>query len=350
MANQEHLDILQQGVKTWNRWREQYPEILPDLSGAHLSRVSLNDVRLSRANLSRANLSDAHLRRAHLRGARLSNAHLRGARLSGTDLSGADLQGADLRETDLSGAHLRETDLSRANLSRTDLSSAHLIRVDLSSADFSGARLRQTSFEDVDLREIKGLKTVLHEGPSTIGIDTIYRSEGHIPEEFLQKAGVPGSFITYMRSLVINPIDYYTCFISYSNLDEAFARRLYADLQSQGVRCWFAPEDMKIGDKMRVRIDESIRLYDKLLLVLSEHSVKSPWVEKEVETAFEKERQHIKEVLFPLRVDETVMHTSQAWAADIRRTRHIGDFTRWKQQDDYQQAFERLLRDLKAEA
>ena len=349
MAHQTHLAILKKGVKTWNRWRQQHPEILPDLSGARLSRANLINARLSRTNLSRADLRDAHLRRAHLSGALLCDAHLRGARLSRTDLSGADLQGADLRETDLSGAHLRETDLRRANLSRTDLSSAHLIQVDLSGADFSGARLRQTTFENVDLREVKGLEAVLHDGPSTIGIDTIYRSEGHIPEDFLQKAGVHSSFIEYMRSLVINPIDYYTCFISYSNRDEAFARRLYADLQSNGVRCWFAPEDLKIGDKMRVRIDESIRLYDKLLLVLSEHSVKSPWVEKEVETAFEKERQHIKEVLFPLRVDETVMHTSQAWAADIRRTRHIGDFTRWKQHDDYQQALERLLRDLKAE-
>jgi hypothetical protein len=54
-------------------------------------------------------------------------------------------------------------------------------------------------------------------------------------------------------------------------------------------------------------------------------------------------------VLFPVRLDEAVMETDQAWAADIRRTRHIGDFSRWKNHDTYQQAFERLLRDLKEE-
>jgi hypothetical protein len=42
------------------------------------------------------------------------------------------------------------------------------------------------------------------------------------------------------------------------------------------------------------------------------------------------------------------MQATEAWAADIRRTCHIGDFTKWKQHDDYQQAFERLLRDLQA--
>ncbi len=87
-----------------------------------------------------------------------------------------------------------------------------------------------------------------------------------------------------MRSLVAHPIEYYTCFISYSSRDQEFADRLYTDLQSKGVCCWFAPEDMKIGDKLRQRIDESIRLYDKLL-VLSAYSVASWWVEYEVEKA-----------------------------------------------------------------
>ena len=43
------------------------------------------------------------------------------------------------------------------------------------------------------------------------------------------------------------------------------------------------------------------------------------------------------------------MHTDIAWAASIRRTRHIGDFSNWKEHDSYQAAFQRLLRDLKAQ-
>ena len=49
----------------------------------------------------------------------------------------------------------------------------------------------------------------------------------------------------------------------------------HADLQNKGVRCWFASEDMKIGDRLRPRLDETIRVYDKLLLVLSKASVAS---------------------------------------------------------------------------
>jgi len=102
-----------------------------------------------------------------------------------------------------------------------------------------------------------------------------------------------------------------------------------------------------IGAEIRQGIDEAIAVCDKLLIVLSEQSVASTWVEKEVETAFEKERKDKKTVLFPIRLDDTVMETDQAWAADIRRQRNIGDFTHWKDHDAYQKAFDRLLRDLK---
>jgi hypothetical protein len=77
---------------------------------------------------------------------------------------------------------------------------------------------------------------------------------------------------------VVGPIDYCSCFISYSSKDQKFADLLHSQLQSKGARVWLAAEDLKIGDKFRTKIDEAIRLYDKLLLVLSEKSVKSPWV------------------------------------------------------------------------
>ena len=191
---------------------------------------------------------------------------------------------------------------------------------------------------------------MIHLGHSSIGIDTIYRSQGNIPDNFLRGAGIEDTFINYIHSLVSHPIEYHTCFISYSSKDQAFAERLYADLQNKGVHCWFAPHDMRIGDEIRPRIDESIRIHDKLLLILSESSVKSQWVKKEVETAFEKERRRKKLVLYPIKLDETVTRTRQAWAADIRRQRLVGDFTCWKDHDAYQKAFDRLLRDLKAKA
>jgi uncharacterized protein YjbI with pentapeptide repeats len=323
MANLEHLKILKQGARTWNKWREENPGINPDLRNASLIDANLRSSDLSGADLfeadfSMAILDEASLHSADLRGARLCSARLRGANLTGANLTDADLRSADL------------------------------FAAGLDNSDFTNVCAYCTVFADSDLSTVKGLETVEHMGPSTIGIDTIYKSKGNIPEVFLRGCGVPEEFITYMKSLVGKALEFYSCFISYSTTDREFANRLHADLQQKGVRCWFAPEDLKIGDKFRMRIDESIRVYDKLMVILSANSIRSPWVEDEVEAAFEREHQQSKLVLFPIRLDAAVMETEQAWAASLRRTRHIGDFCAWKDHDPYQKSFERLLRDLKA--
>ena len=280
MANQEHLDILKQGVEVWNEWREENAEVWPDLE---------------RADLVGANLSGAHLRLADLRRANLS-----GANLSGADLSGADL---------------------------------------------SRAKIGWTNFLETKLGDCKGLETVRYVvGPSGLDPGTLQVS-GELPISFLRGCGWPDVMIDIAPTLW-GPIQFYSAFISYSSDDDEFTRKLHGDLQNEGVRCWFAPEDMKIGGKIREELDTHIRLRDKLVLVLSESSINSRWVELEVETAFEEEDRRGEIVLFPIRLDDSVFGVTAHWAQQIRQTRNIGDFTSWKDHDSYTTAFERVVRDL----
>jgi TIR domain len=188
-----------------------------------------------------------------------------------------------------------------------------------------------------------------HIGPSTIDHRTFARS-GPLPPVFLRGVGVPERLIEYLPSLLGEAIQFYACFISYSHRDEAFAQRLHADLQDKGVRCWFAPHDLPIGAKTRPAIDEAIREYDKLLLVLSKHSVGSAWVEHEIERALAKELRTRKVVLFPVRLDDAIKTATSTWAQEIRGERNIGDMRRWRNNHDaYQRTFERVLRDLRTE-
>jgi len=356
MANTEHLEMLRRGMEVWDKWRSEHIDVQPDLVGAHLVNEDLSKADLVGADLSRADLTGADLGETHLTGVRLTGADLTCANLVSASLIGADLRsakliGADLSDADLSDAHLNATDLTGADLSRADLSGTDFSNADLNGADFTEAVLDNASFGGNDLSQVKGLETVNHDGPSHLSIETIYISQGNIPEIFLRGCGVPEDFITYMHSLTRQPIQFYSCFISYSSRDQSFAERLHADLQSKGVRVWFAPHDLPIGARIRPAIDESIRLHDKLLLVLSEASVSSQWVEQEVETALSREReQEGKVVLFPVRIDDAVMDIKTGWPALLKNTRNVGDFTRWKEHDSYAKAFERLLRDLKAGA
>lgn len=323
MGNPEHLEILRQGVDVWNKWREDNPKLKPNLEKAMLRKMNLKGAYLQKTNLQKTNLRYS-------------------------DLGDSNISQSDLSKSDLFKSNLRDTDLRATRLCFSNLSNADLRRSLLDGADFSNSFVGWTVFGDVDLGNVVGLDKVHHHGPSTIGLDTVYRSKGKIPPKFLRRAGVLEIFIDFISSFTDKALEYYSCFISYSSKNQDFVERIHADLQNEGVRCWFAPKDLKTGDKIRQRIDESILIHDKLLLVLSEQSINSKWVEKEVETAFEKESPK-KTVLFPLRLDNTVMETDQAWAADIRRTRHIGDFTIWKDHNAYKKAFKRLLRDLKAE-
>jgi hypothetical protein len=166
----------------------------------------------------------------------------------------------------------------------------------------------------------------------------------------MRGCGLPDEFITYVRSLAnaIQPIQYYSCFISHSSKDELFAERLHADLQMNGVRCWFAPKDLKIGEVFRDRIDQSIRLHDKLLIVVSHNSISSDWVRDEVEAAMERERREDRLVLFPVQIDNAILNSEIGWVGAIRRARHVGDFSCWQNIGAYKKAFDRLLHDLKA--
>jgi hypothetical protein len=314
MANPEHLQILKQGVEAWNQWRDQHRDIRPDLARADLRGLDLSQADLTGADLTRANLSEGNFPKV--------------------SLAGADLTWADLFGTDLSQVTLIQADLTGANLF---------------GADLSEAILYGTIFSNTNLTAVRGLATCHHQGPSTLDHRTLAQS-GSLPLAFLRGCGLPEALIDYLPSLLNKPLQFYSCFISYASKDHAFAERLYADLQNKGVRCWFAPEDLKIGDRFRLRIDETIRVYDKLLLVLSKDSVDSQWVEQEVETALARERQQGTTILFPVRIDNTVMTIETGWPALIRNTRNIGDFRRWKTHGVYQQAFARLLRDLTAAA
>jgi len=150
MANQEHLDILKQGVEVWNKWRETHKDVKPDLTKTDFSETVLSGIVLNGANFS---------------GTELSEACFFGANLSRVDFSGSDLYGVVLRA------------------------------VDLNCTDFRGATIGFTIFTDVDLSSAVGLDSIYHESPSSLGIDTIYKSKGNIPEVFLRGCGLPDEFI-----------------------------------------------------------------------------------------------------------------------------------------------------------
>ncbi|MCP4248067.1 MAG: TIR domain-containing protein [bacterium] len=366
------------GIAEWNR-RWVAGETIPNLHGVNLRGATLHDADLRGANLSDADLSDATLSGADLIGANLSGADLIGANLSGADLSdanlsGASLSGAHLSGADLSDANLSGADLSDANLSGADLSNANLSDARLSDAELSGAKLSHanlasamlahTTFASVNLSEAKNLDRAHVLLPCSIGVDTLVASQGRISDSFLRGCGLqpwqvleaklydpdltPAQICDLQTRIFMarttGPLLIGGVFISYSHADVAFVDKLYKSLQAKGVPVWLDRHDLVSG-RLDRQIVDAIRLNDIVLLVLSDSSVNSDWVDYELKAALKKEHAEHRDVLCPVALDAAWQHKTKDVLWHKVRERNVLDFSKWRT-DAYAKQFDKLLKGL----
>lgn len=187
----------------------------------------------------------------------------------------------------------------------------------------------------VDLFEAKGLDLIHHLGPSSLGIDSFLLSKGRLPSQFLRGCGVPDKLLALYESEGPALRRYYSCFISYTESDDVLARRLYEDLQEAGVRCWRWREDAKWGINLLASVDTAIQEQDKVIVICSKNSLRSPEVLKEIERALQKEgkkgrRADYKEVLLPIRVDDFIFQEWEHYRKADVTAKYIGDFRQWQ--------------------
>lgn len=358
MTRDEALKLLRggpEGVGELNRRREFGGEI-PNLASANLEG----------ANLCGANFLGLDLRSAILRKAALVGAQFEGTQLIGADLEGACLAYARFSVASMILANMRGVDLERAyiigsNLEGADLQGANLELTTFIGVRFDDANLHGSKFGSIvsysDISEARGLDAVEHVGQSALDINSLVRSKHPIPEVFLRGCGLRDEEIAYFRSVVGER--FYSCFISYSTKEEEFSSRLYNDFQAKGIRCWKWDHDARTGRSIWGEIDQAIRMHDKVVLIASESSLKSPAVNREIERAIQEEDRRMREkqagksdgdldVLFPVRVDDYIFDVWQhERKADVVK-KVIADARNWDRDPAiYSKVRDKLIKDLK---
>ncbi|WP_163809437.1 pentapeptide repeat-containing protein [Pseudodesulfovibrio sp. JC047] len=169
MANPEHLKILKQGVATWNKWREDNPEIKPDFEGEGLQGADLMEVNFMGANLMEASLRGANLEKADLRKANLKNADMGWGPLPSTKklIIGSESSFPSQKKTQKKKS--QTTNLKLANLKGADLRQVNLRDANLENAEIRGADLRGTDLNNAYVHNTKIDNTMLCLGISTQG-------------------------------------------------------------------------------------------------------------------------------------------------------------------------------------
>lgn len=245
-----------------------------------------------------------------------------------------------------------------------NLIDADLLGTYINDADFTECMFGFTFISLASLSQAIGLKSAIHLNPSSIGVDTLTQtlrgSGGKFTMEqliFFESAGVPHALLEYLPSIMeSSPLQFYSCFISYSHDDKPFAQKLYNALREKSIPCWLDEKQLLPGDDIYDQVDRGIRLWDKVLLCCSEASLTSWWVDNEIDTAFEKERRLMKErnqkvlVLIPLDVDG-YMFTDE-WRSGKKQqvlSRLAADFTDWDtDQSKFNAQFDRVIKALLA--
>jgi uncharacterized protein YjbI with pentapeptide repeats len=372
MGNVNHQSLLKQGVHVWNDWRVNNPDEIPDLSFTDLSSRKITGANFAKTNFRNAVLNgwgtvDCNFEEALLTGVSAQGSYWRNATLRFAEISG-DFITSNIYIADLTGANVHHCGFPLAELRFLRLYATkfapYLSSTDLNSWTIIGS----------DLSQMRNLASAVVEYPFNIDFDTLRKTaEGlqKFPEltgefsTFFKNCGLPNEIIAVFKSWVeaTPTIDeataesdsFYSCFISYSHKNRDFAKLIHEHLQKSGIQCWFDEEYLLPGDDILDAVDNGIRKWDKILLCCSRDSLNSPWVDRELDKALQKEEKLWRETgkkslaVIPLNMDGYLFSWENS-KASILQSRLAADFTNWDtNQEKFKVQIEKIIRALRAD-
>jgi uncharacterized protein YjbI with pentapeptide repeats len=351
------LKLLRSSASSWNNFKKsQKHSIVWQGRGAKLFWLPGYTIDLRGLDLSRADLSERDLSNIDFSGSDLNRVDFSGSRLDTTDITGtftdhSKLADCNARRTKWRGSKLYHVVAPRSDFSFAEFNGTHIQRcdfrgskfykamicaefdeVEVSGANFENSYVVASSFFNTDLSAAAHLNLASFHSRCRIHYQTIQRSS-NVPSRLLEACGVAHFHIPHIDAISRNAAKLPSCFISYSAMDDKFIERFRNELANKGVRSWFAPRDLPFGAPTRDVIETQIDSNDRLIVVLSRHSLQSQWVEFEVETALEIERKNGTNIIIPVCIDDAVFKTKVSWARHIVRTRNIARYENWRSAD-----------------
>jgi hypothetical protein len=125
-------------------------------------------------------------------------------------------------------------------------------------------------------------------------------------------------------------------FLSHSSKDKEIIRRIATDLTAEGISVWLDEQRIRVGDSIPEGIAQGLAESDFFIIALSQHSVESEWVKRELNSALVDEISRRRVAILPVKLNEVEI------PAAIRDKKYA-DFTR-----SYRHGFQELLDSIKS--
>lgn len=93
-------------------------------------------------------------------------------------------------------------------------------------------------------------------------------------------------------------------FLSHSSKDKPFIRQLAADLTNENVLVWLDEQQINVGDSINEKISQGLAESDYFIVAMSDNSVNSEWVKRELNSALITEIESKKVKILPIKLSD----------------------------------------------
>ncbi|MEM7573445.1 MAG: pentapeptide repeat-containing protein [Bacteroidota bacterium] len=339
-----------------------------NLKNCQLSETRISDVDLRQADLDNAIIMNSKFISCNLRNTKLTNLACQAIEIKNSDLTSSNFENSifkksifshnnlkrtkflntDFADSKILGCHFEKSRIKGLNLKKVEVSESHFIHCKFDETDFSYATMGSDVFAFTNFTTCIGLDQVEVTSECSIDIHSIM-SVAPISMTFLKNLGLPTFFLNYLTDNP--PPSFHSVFISHSSEDKEFVWKLHKHLKMHGVEVWIDDESLSPGDELRKIIFEKINSHDKTILVCSKASLNSSWVTDEINKTLDKDEREKKgkgiknTSLIPISIDDYI-HNFEGPFSSIIKSRKIGDFRDWRDDNSFKDQFQNLINGL----
>jgi uncharacterized protein YjbI with pentapeptide repeats len=388
-------DIVKNVLARYGRGERNFSR--SDLSRQSISDCQFDAIVIAQSNFNESTLSNVTIVLGRLHGSDFQSAVFTRCTFISSQFQGCDFFGATFKECLIAGCYFNESFFGATKFDNCTIMNSALDGSVMFAADFTATNLDGFTFNGVEAATKKQIASMADSGvlpftessqqknsvdsaslintitmlqvrrQSNADLQTVRFGNGeHYSDYAARRLSTLASIEDFLRqtTMLTDEIERFlhdykkvadvpSVFISYSFRDTAFVEMLQKHIGALGILVWFAPQKMQGGNTIADQLHEGLREADILILVVSNHSLRSQWVFKEIKEFYRHAQADSRRKFYPIRIDDApvddfsvVDERTGHDIANFLRSLSIRDFSHWQDPAKFSMSFDQIANDL----